>query len=126
MPFEYAPAIASNTAKVDAVETLAILHPGTITKFEIEYPKGCAGLVHTQVYHWDVKLWPKNEEGDFSGDDVVISFNPDFALAEAPYEIAIRTWNEDDTYSHTPRYRLEVTEAGKSLVEQIRRLFTIG
>jgi len=124
--FEYAPTIPANTAKIDAIETLCLLHSGTITKFEIEYPKGCAGLVHSEVYHWDVKLWPKNEEGTFSGDDIVISFNPGFSLSKTPFELTIKTWNLDDTYSHTPRYRLEVTEAGKSLVEQLRKLFAIG
>ena len=126
MPFEYAPAIASNTAKIDAVETVAILHPGTITKFEIEYPKGCAGLVHTEIYHWDVKLWPKNEEGTFTGDDIVIISRPNFELSEAPYELVIKTWNLDDTFQHTPRYRVEVNETQETIGNLIRKLLMAG
>jgi len=126
MPFEFAPVIPANTAKTDAIETKCVLHPGTITKLEIEYPAGCAGLVHSEVYHWDVKLWPKNEEGTFTGDDIVISSNPQHDLSASPYELVFKTWNLDDTYQHTPRYRIEVTDSGKSLLGQLKRLFLIG
>jgi len=126
MPFESPFPIPANTTQADPAEITLSLYPGTVTLLGIEFPDGCFGLVHIEAYHWDVKLWPENKEGNFSGNDVYVIFEPNYRLVKQPCELVFKGWNEDDTFSHQPIIRLEVIESGGTLVERMARLFTLG
>ena len=126
MQIEKAIRLAPLNNESTAALTDIMLVEGVVSYFEINYPDGCAGLVHTVVYHWDVKLWPSNETDTFTGNGIQIGFRPNYPLTRSPFTLTIKAWNTDDLYYHTPIYRLELQEKGTTPLDQLKRLFLLG
>jgi len=78
------------------------LDKGLIKMLIIQIPAGHAGLTHFALYRGDSQVWPKNADGKFVGDNIVLPFDHEwYPLLVEPYELIFRGWNEDDTYDHT-------------------------
>ena len=60
--------------KTEATQTKLILEleKGTITRFEITFPHGCAGLVYVHVNDALHQVYPKNPDYQFSGNGQTI------------------------------------------------------
>lgn len=113
--------LPANTPRSDPVEQEIIIHPGTLTQVDLEFPDGCAGLARLQILHWDVLLFPSNRDGFFSGDGSYISFSEEITFDEAPYTLTIRGWNLDDTFPHSPIVRLGILNkmAASSMIQEL-------
>jgi hypothetical protein len=97
--------IAANTTQANATRTRFKLSKGILHRFEIEFPAGCAGLAHCQVYYEEGQLYPLNDSADFASDDHAIVIDDEFVMKRAPFELVLVCWNLDDTYSHTLKFR---------------------
>jgi len=109
MIYSFEIAIAANTAEAAAQETAIKLAPGKVTRVEVLFPGGCAGLVHARILRGAQQLWPSNPSSNFSGDGEVISIDEEYDMIESGYELTAKTWNDDDTFAHTIQIRLGVT-----------------
>ena len=104
--------VPANTLE-SAPTTLACkLTSGTIERVDVQFPPGCAGLVHVALTHALHQLWPSNPDGSFAADGYVISFNEDLPFKTAPYVLTLTGWSDDDTYGHTVTVRIGVRRAG--------------
>lgn len=108
MFYVYHATTPANTAKADKIITPMQLAMGGITKVEILFPPGCAGLVYCGI--WDAlhQLWPTNPDGYFQSAKETISLMAGVAFVTEPFVVYAHTWNLDDTYEHTLTFRFEV------------------
>lgn len=101
MLFEASITIPKNTTQASpAAETLKIAH-GIITKFMIRPRPGHAALAHLVILHHEHQIAPSTENMDFSGDTFPIDWEEYYESYQPPYELKLKGWNDDDTYSHT-------------------------
>lgn len=98
---------ANTSADTPEEYDLQVTH-GLLHRIEVEFPRGCAGLVHLVIEHWESQLYPSNPDGDFSTDGYTIAFDDYFELYHSPYLLRLVGWNEDDTYSHTVTVRVGI------------------
>jgi len=98
--------IPANTPKTSPVMVQCRMAAGIIHRVEVQFPIGCAGLVHTYIRRGGHQLWPSNPDGTFTADGYVISFHEGYDLSEEPHVVQWYAWNEDDTYAHTLELRL--------------------
>jgi|GEM_PF-2487187 len=136
----------ANTPKAYPVNTKLRVGPGTTGQVWVGFPPGPKGLVHLQVWHWGSLLWPCHTpvisllmnvpgavgiptaqliaEADFHWDDQVFTFEDPYELTAEPYDLIIRTWNEDDFYLHTLYFAIVIEPAKPVLSEaQIRQVY---
>lgn len=90
----------------DPVRTKLQITKGLIYRVEIQFPPGCAGLVHTQIFDGVLQLWPSTIDDSFAADSTVIGFDDSYFKLTAPYFLDILGYNLDDTYDHTIGYRI--------------------
>ena len=88
---------------------------GVVYRVSVQFPFGCAGLVHVNIWHREFQLWPSNMGAYFSSDGQTIEFTEEYQLLELPYEFQVRGYSEDDTYSHkiTVRVGMRQLEVGR-------------
>lgn len=116
--------IPKNTPATAPVSTVLYVHPGVVTQVEVFFPPGCAALARIQIYLWEHQAWPSNVDSYFTGDGTQIVFPEDLELVDPPFEFTIYGWNLDDTYSHTPIIRVQVTPVEGTLKTILERLTT--
>lgn len=98
----------ADTARADSVETDRRVWAGVIHHVDVVFPAGCAGLLHVTIWHGGHQIFPSEELQDFAGDGETVSFKDHYKLIPGENLIRIKTWNEDDTFSHTCRVRIGV------------------
>ena len=90
-------------------ETTITLEKGVITRARIVFPYGCVGLLYVQIFHGTDQILPYSS-GYLRGDGDRFRFdNFNYPLLTTPYEVIIKTWNDDDTYDHSVDILLEVS-----------------
>ena len=124
MIYELRVSIPANTAKSAAVDTDLFIHAGTVTQVSIEFPKGCAGLVHAQIFHWERQLWPTNTDSDFASDAAQIVFTEDYKVIDPPFMFTVREWNLDELYAHAPVVRLQITPVQDDPLTRVVNFFS--
>jgi hypothetical protein len=112
-----------NTSKIEAVEEELVVSPGTLKKIEIQFPPGCAGLVHVQIDHFERVTWPSGGADSFIGDTFPLVFEENYRILEIPRKFIVRGWNLDDTYPHMPIIRLGILPLGQTLLEVFKMSF---
>lgn len=105
MFYEFAVTAPPSTSSEDPVIETVNLVPGVITFVEVQFPRGCAGLVHASVRNALHQVWPTNQDGDIAGDDARVSWDEQYDLDAEPYALSLVVWNEDDTFPHTVSFR---------------------
>ena len=108
MFYEYRLTIPANTPATAPTELEVELEHGRIVGVELQFPRGCVGLVHVQVRREHHQLWPSNPDGDIAGEDARISWQEDHYFTEQPYTLTLRGWNEDDSFAHTVTFRFNL------------------
>ena len=101
MLFQASITIPKNTAfGSPTIATLKIAH-GIITKIMVRPRPGHAGLAHLIILHHEHQIAPSTENMDLHGDAPPIDWEEYYESYQPPYELKLKGWNEDDTYSHT-------------------------
>ena len=98
------------TREAAALETTFGLARGRLTRLVVGFPPGAVALAHVQIRYHGWQLCPWNLGGSLAWDNYVYEMSLIYDLIEEPYEIIVRTWNEDDSYAHTIFVGAEVTE----------------
>jgi len=62
---------------------------------------GHAALAHLIILHHEHQIAPSTENMDLHGDAPPIDWEEYYESYQPPYELKLKGWNEDDTYSHT-------------------------
>lgn len=97
--------LTTNTIINIARHTLKVTK-GLIYKVEVEFPPGCAGLIHLVIYDGGHQVWPSNPDQTFHSDGYTISFEDTFLKFIAPYQFDIFGYTEGTDHDHTPVVRL--------------------
>jgi len=101
--------VPKSTTKDNPVETIFKLTHGVITRVIFVPRPGTASLCHAQVYHWEHQIFPLDPDQDLHGDSVALNWEESYNMLSAPFELKVRSWNEDDTYDHTFDIWFDVT-----------------
>ncbi len=110
--------VQPNTTEDNAIETIIPLQKGNIEHINVIFPAGCAALVYVQIFCHAEQISPWNKTGVLKGNDVVIQAVKNYPVSEPPYEVIVKVWSDDDTYSHTPLVDImEVDEVPQSVSE---------
>ena len=92
-----------------------VLCEGTITRYSVLFPPGCAGLAHVQVWLGGFQLIPWSRGLWLAGDDHLVAGDTNYPVGPAPRLITIKGYNDDTENPHTVTVMLEVTPAGPSV-----------
>lgn len=122
MIFQTTLTIPRNTAKTAIVSSDVIILPGVITRFEVDFPPGCCGLVYARVMFKEHQVWPSSPEQWFRQDAHVFSFPEDLDVSEGPYVFRLEGYNLDTKYMHTITIRIAMSQQRISFVEYINQL----
>jgi hypothetical protein len=95
------PTIPANTEQTDPYTEDIQLCQGTIRGFHVGFPKGCAGLVHVQLYYktWQILPWTRGNSIAFDGH--LFDLPCTYPLDSEPFIVKLKAWNDDDAYFHT-------------------------
>lgn len=93
--------IESQTVQGDPTTHELTVPLGYVARIALLFPSGCAGLVHIQIYHNEMQVWPTTPGISFIGDGHLITFAERYDLPDPWNRLLIKGWNDDDSYSHT-------------------------
>ena len=104
----YASTISTDegTAEGSKDDVVLKLTSGLIWMFELDFPPGCCGLLHVQIFDGLYQVLPSSIGENMHGDAVTMRFDDLYFKQGAPFELKIRTWNDDDTWPHTVQIRV--------------------
>jgi hypothetical protein len=102
------------TTKAAPLVTKIPIVQGKITQLNVFFPPGVNALAHIKLLYGLYQIFPGNEQGDFAGGGVLISWAEDVDITHDPSEITAVTWNDDDTYDHTITTHIVMTPAAQS------------
>lgn len=108
MFYEYRLTIPANTLATSPTEEEVELEHGRIVGVEVQFPRGCVGLVRVRIRRELHQLWPSNPDGDILAEEARIGWQEDYELTEEPYTVTLQGSNEDDTFPHTIRFRFNL------------------
>jgi hypothetical protein len=98
----------ANTSEGNAIATDMAITKGLIWLIEFEFPSGCAGLVHVQIFDGAYQMFPATYNQSLRGDGIVVKYDDLYMKLNPPYTLRIKTWNDDDTFQHTIQVRVGI------------------
>jgi hypothetical protein len=110
--WEYTLTIPANTPASAPVESDVNLSPGTIVRVDVQFPRGCVGLVHVKIWKEEHQVWPVNVDGNIASEGQTVSWPEDYDVTDEPFTLTLRGWNLDDTFAHTITFRFALLELG--------------
>ena len=122
MYYEVAVSVPANTPATSPVEEVLELTAGVIVGLEVQFPAGCAGLVHCKVLHWERQVWPTPPSTSLASDGHALVVPENYELSTPPHRIRIVAWNLDDTFPHTLYVRVSLLRGPGAVL--INRVFT--
>jgi hypothetical protein len=93
-----------------------LLDAVSLDRVMIEFPLGCAGLVHVKINMNARQIIPWNLSEWVSGDGRVIDIPVQSEVLKAPYEFQAIGYSEDDTYPHNIYIDVYVKEIDTTLL----------
>lgn len=102
--------IPDNTSKTSYQKDTIKITKGVITRISVFFPWGCAGLVKVQVIRKTWQIYPLSRGQWLSGNDKEFDFSTRIDITSEPYELIIYSYNEDDTYEHSPIICVEMVK----------------
>lgn len=106
MFYEWAIDVPASTTSAAPVTQDMKLTEGVITRVEVQFPNGCAGLAHCKILHSESQKWPTPPSTSFASDGHAITLDENFELSDEPFSLKAVCWNDDDTYQHTIYVRI--------------------
>lgn len=125
LPFTSFISVPKNTSADSPYLYTLRLPVGVIKKLWVEFPRGCMGLVGLQIHRAVEQLFPIPSGGWFRSDDAVYDFNFTHYVNTEPFECEFRTYNLDDTYTHTIHVTLEMTGFLKDIPGGLAELLSL-
>ena len=93
-------------SKATATRTPLRITSGLIWLLEVDFPPGCVGLVHVQIFDGGYQLLPGSPGETLSGDGRLLRYDDLYLKTAAPFELTIVTWNEDELWDHNIQVRV--------------------
>lgn len=93
--YEFDLTVPLNTLAAAPVEAELPLHPGVITKFSIQFPAGCVGMVHARILREGSVIMPNNADNDIKGDNIVVESEEDLDITGRPHSVIAQAWSPD-------------------------------
>ena len=117
------------TLETAALELELKLTEGIITQVWMFHPEGCQGLAHAAIFEGGHQLYPHDREASYHGNDVPMIWVDEYEL-KVPALLKLKTWNVDETYSHTVYVRITVLRgridaASKALIDALSIIRTL-
>lgn len=97
---------ASGKSINEATRTPLKITKGLIWLMEVDFPPGCVGLVHLQIFDGKYQLLPASPGKTLSGDGRLLRYDDLYLKQAAPYELTVVTWNEDELWDHNIQVRV--------------------
>lgn len=95
-----------NTTEESAVKTVLEINKGLIWRIEVEFPAGCCGLVHLQIFDCSYQVFPATPDESLRGENVIVGYDDLYLKNAAPYELTLKIWNDDEAHEHTIQVRI--------------------
>ena len=93
--------IPVSTAEASPASGSIYMAACVVSRIELTFPDGCAGLVGVRFKYYTRQLWPCNPEEWFRGNGQAITFEPKARFEESPAVLYVEGYNSDDTFAHT-------------------------
>ena len=93
-------------SEAQAVETKLVVTSGLLFVFEVDFPAGCCGLAHLQMFDGLYQVFPASPGESFHGDNITLKFDDLYFKQNPPFEFTVKTWNEDENWDHTLQVRV--------------------
>jgi hypothetical protein len=98
--YEFDITTPANTTYENPLVTKCKLAKGIVTHVRIRGRYGSADQLRCSVWHFGSQLWPTNPDADFKCNQYPEEWGEYYELLESPYELMVKTWNDDDTFAH--------------------------
>lgn len=109
LPFHLVMLTPKNTSIASYLSTVVVLPVGRINKVWVSFPNGCSGLAGFQLWRGARQIFPLPIGTWFTGNDIFIPLSFSHILFTEPLQITGRSYNLDDTYSHTITVIMEMS-----------------
>jgi len=90
----------------DVRDVVLSVAKGLIYRIEVDFPLGCSGLVHVQIFDGGYQLYPASPGEAFQGEGVIVGFDDLYMKQVAPFEFRILVRNKDECWPHTIQVRI--------------------
>lgn len=117
MDFWYENEVAIKGSESHAEEEDMKLRAGVIRKVWILHPKGCKGVLHTQIFHRGHMLYPTLSGGSYHGNGTPMEFEAEWKIKK-PAVLVIKSWNTSVSHLHTVYVRMVVLQDKEDRVLQ--------
>ena len=107
--------LPATTVVASYVDLTMRLTKGRIKEISIYFPWGCAGLAGIQIIRRTYQLAPLTRGEWIVGNELLLTHKYNYDLSTEPYNLVVRGYNLDDTYSHTPFVIIEIMRDDKSI-----------
>ena len=109
----YAASIRTSPGKSEATATRTPIKitKGLIWLIEVDFPAGCVGLVHVQLFDGKYQLLPASPGKTLAGQNQLLRYDDSYLKEAAPYELTLVTWNEDELWPHNIQVRIGVASS---------------
>jgi len=115
--------VPANTPRDNPAQVELEIEQEVVTKFELHFPPGCAGMVHARVRYGIKQVWPYNEPQTFAGDAETLSFPEYWECPEVPCILVFEGWSPGTIYPHTLILRLAaMPKAVAAPILELRRI----
>lgn len=108
MDYQVSFTVPANTAEEDAISYTLEIAPGIINLVYMQGRRGAAGLPKVRIYWGEKQLYPSSPDEWYSIDWTIIEFREHLIIYDYPYELTIKTYNEDEKYGHKVVVRVNV------------------
>lgn len=95
-----------NRAAIKPLRTVLTVTSGLIWRIEAEFPPGCSGLLHCQIFDGSYQLFPASPGESIHSDAHVLGFDDLYLKTSGPFEFVVHTWNLDETHPHGLQVRI--------------------
>jgi hypothetical protein len=82
------------------LDTVFSIQAGMIYVLKLYFPPGSSGLLHVQIFDSNYQAFPTTTGQSFSGDNIDFSFDETYDKSNPPWELIVRSWNDDTDYAH--------------------------
>lgn len=93
--------LTANKTEANLTKTRFKVNKGLIYQIWLTFPAGCRGLVKVRVLHEGHPFLPVEKDANIVGDNYTYVYFPFYEIKQAPQQITVEAWNEDEIHDHT-------------------------